>query len=281
MAVPSEIKDRSGVAFYYGDGGDIWFPPLPLPYSYKEQVAVIRDTVIRDDDIIMTGYAKSGSHWHYEMLAMLAQGRADYVRTDKPTEMLDRLTSEQAAALTSPRVLNTHVPFRLLPRQVIQKKTKIVYLLRNPKDVAVSLYNHVRDWTVLGYQGSWPDFLQLFLYTGVWTNRWFDMARDWKKEIANHPEHPIFVAVYEEAIRDPINHVVRLNDFLGLERSRELCEKIADACSFEKLKSASHNPEIKEDHFRNLWKEGSSGFFRKGRLVTGRTMVHSESERGV
>lgn len=48
----------------------------------------------------------------------------------------------------------------------LQKKTKIVYLLRNPKDVAVSLYNHVRDWTVLGYQGSWPDFLQLFLYTG-------------------------------------------------------------------------------------------------------------------
>lgn len=58
--------------------------------------------------------------------------------------------------------------------------------------------------------------------------------------------------------------MVRLNDFLGLERSRELCEKIADACSFEKLKSASHNPEIKKDHFRNLWKEGSSGFFRKG-----------------
>lgn len=60
------------------------------------------------------------------MLAMLAQGRADYVRTDKPTEMLDRLTSEQAAALTSPRVLNTHVPFRLLPRQVIQVRYKVV-----------------------------------------------------------------------------------------------------------------------------------------------------------
>ncbi|KAK7106464.1 sulfotransferase 1B1-like [Littorina saxatilis] len=264
MCEPSVIKDRSGVPFYYGDAKGVWFPPFPLPYPYSQQLDVIKNTVIRDDDVIMTGYGKSGSHWHYEMLSMLCRGQADYVKSDKPTEMLDRLTADQAAALPSPRVLNTHVPFHWLPTQALEKKTKIVYLLRNPKDIAVSLHNHMRDWTALGYPGSWPDFLHLYMHTGVWCNRWFDNVRDWERQIAAHPDIPVHVAVYEEAIKDPVGHVIKLNDFLGLGRSRDLCEKIADACSFNKLKVAS--AEVKDDLFKAIWKEGSPGFYRKGQV---------------
>ena len=61
MSETSVILDRSGVPFYYGDGGVLWFPPFPLPYSYKHQIDVIKNTVIRDDDIILTGYGKSGN----------------------------------------------------------------------------------------------------------------------------------------------------------------------------------------------------------------------------
>lgn len=82
----------------------------------------------------------------------------------------------------------------------LQKKTKIVYLLRNPKDVAVSLYNHVRDWTVLGYQGSWPDFLQLFLYTG---------GRQQYIIISTQP-----IIIYHHN-RNLIDHWVRQASFLG------------------------------------------------------------------
>ena len=51
---------------------------------------------------------------------MLARGRAEYVKSEKPEEMLDRLTNEQAAQLSSPRVLNTHVSFTRLPTQAIE-----------------------------------------------------------------------------------------------------------------------------------------------------------------
>ncbi|XP_070203576.1 sulfotransferase 1C4-like [Littorina saxatilis] len=108
---------------------------------------------------------------------------------------------EKMSGLPSPRVFNTHVPFHWLPTQALEKKTKIVYLLRNPKDIAVSLHNHMRDWTALGYPGSWPDFLHLYMHTGVWCNRWFDNVRDWERQIAAHPDIPVHVAVYEEAIK--------------------------------------------------------------------------------
>ena len=57
--------------------------------------------------------------------------------------------------------------------------------------------------------------------------------------------------------------MMKLNDFLGLGRSRELCTQIADACSFDKLKAASED--VKDNIFKSIWKEGSPGFFRKGK----------------
>ena len=35
----------------------------------------------------------------------------------------------------------------------------------------------------------------------MWCNRWFDVVRDWEKKMKLHPELPVFVAVYEEAIK--------------------------------------------------------------------------------
>ena len=39
------------------------------------------------------------------------------------------------------RVIKTHLPMQLLPEGVCEK-AKVVYLARNPKDVAVSFYYH-------------------------------------------------------------------------------------------------------------------------------------------
>ena len=35
----------------------------------------------------------------------------------------------------------------------------------------------------------------------VWCNRWFDSVREWEKQMAANPSVPVYVAVYEEAIR--------------------------------------------------------------------------------
>ena len=44
-----------------------------------------------------------------------------------------------------------------------EKKTKIVALVRNPKDVCVSLYHLGRGLKWIDYQGTFEDYLQLFM----------------------------------------------------------------------------------------------------------------------
>ncbi len=45
---------------------------------------------------------------------------------------------------SAPRLIKSHLPGQLLPPGVWDKKIKMVYVIRNPKDVVVSLYYHYK-----------------------------------------------------------------------------------------------------------------------------------------
>ena len=49
-----------------------------------------------------------------------------------------------AEEIPSPRVLKSHLPGQLLPPQLLEKKAKLVYVLRNPKDVLASYFYSVK-----------------------------------------------------------------------------------------------------------------------------------------
>ena len=68
---------------------------------------------------------------------------AEMHKQQKETRMLDLTPTDKIDALESPRILNTHYPAHLLPKDIKEgKKAKIVYINRNPKDVAISAYHH-------------------------------------------------------------------------------------------------------------------------------------------
>ncbi len=46
-----------------------------------------------------------------------------------------------AEEMTSPRILKTHFAGPLLPPQLWEKKPKILYVIRNPKDLVVSMFH--------------------------------------------------------------------------------------------------------------------------------------------
>ena len=94
---------------------------------------------------------------------MLINGKAETIPKSKAKQMLEHERPENFDAIPSPRILNSHLSFRFLPEQLLQKECKIIHIVRNPKDVLVSLYNHNIGVKCYGYDGKWEDFLQLFL----------------------------------------------------------------------------------------------------------------------
>ena len=76
---------------------------------------------------------------------MIQKGTIEYQKAAKVGAMLEFCTQEMTSSLPSPRVLNSHFSHDYLPSGIIEKKCKIIHVMRNPKDVVVSYYHHLNE----------------------------------------------------------------------------------------------------------------------------------------
>ncbi|KAJ8314118.1 hypothetical protein KUTeg_008679 [Tegillarca granosa] len=108
---------------------------------------------------------------------MLRHGVSEYAPLFTIMEVIDTKSLDE---MQSPRVFVSDLPFRYLPKQ-LKERGKIIYVVRNPKDIAVSYYCHLRNMTVGDYEGEWNQFFPLFMegnrIIGDWKN-WFTVAQN-------------------------------------------------------------------------------------------------------
>ena len=73
-------------------------------------------------------------------------------------------TYEIVSKMRSPRTIKSHFPGKHLPPDVWNKKAKIVYVARNPKDVAVSYFHwHNTSAPVLKTYSAWETYFEDFI----------------------------------------------------------------------------------------------------------------------
>ena len=127
---------------------------------------------MRKDDVIIATFPKSGTTWMQQLLYLVTtqdfEGankvrvdlRAPFIEFPKPctNAALDELANR-----TTARVLKTHLPVTMLPKNACNGK--VIYVHRNPKDVAVSYYHHYRAWNRAGpkYEHSFEKFCRDFM----------------------------------------------------------------------------------------------------------------------
>ncbi|WAR01374.1 ST1B1-like protein [Mya arenaria] len=203
----------------------------------------VKNIDVRDDDVYLATYPKSGTHWVWEIVQMLRKGKAEYEKDVKEAAFVDFRATDQLEEIPSPRVLNCHFPVKNTPRQVFEKGTKIIHVQRNPKDVVVSFFHHSTKMAKMkGNEDSVPqtfsEFLQLFTGTyGIYVYcPWTDY--------------------------DPVREIKKIDLFLETKCEEKLIKDIADACDFQKLKQA--DAEFRENKF--FKSKGPSPMYRKGEV---------------
>ncbi|XP_050397613.1 sulfotransferase 1B1 [Patella vulgata] len=209
---------------------------------------------LRDDDVILCSFPKSGTHWSFEICRLLLNGRLDIDIIPKGCLFADSVPESELNEVDSPRIINTHVRFDRLPSDVKSKKPKIVYIRRNPKDVAVSFYHHTRKLEHYHYDGKFKDYLPLFC-DGVAYGSWFEYVLEWEKIIADNKELSILELTFEDLKEDPIREIRRMSDFLGVQRNEDLIEEVKDFCNFPTMK----------DRFKDKM-ERHNIYYRKGEV---------------
>ncbi|XP_064605707.1 sulfotransferase 1E1-like [Liolophura sinensis] len=175
--------------------------------------------------------------------------------------MLEYVGCDHLDTKPSPRVINTHLNYHLLPKDVFQKQCKIVFVCRNPKDVAVSYYNLIVDRVEYEYNGEFSAFLELFMEGKVPYGDWFEYMQEWSSAITEGSPCPIHVMYYEQLKQDFVPTISRLCSFLNLTRTKELLEKMEKVTSFDSFKRSVDT--TFGDAASAGWK-GAPTFIRKG-----------------
>lgn len=137
---------------------------------------------------------------------------------------------------------------------------QVVYVSRNPKDMAVSYFTFFKALKVYPISATLEATVKaLMAGQTVFSPYWPHVKQAWQKR--HHPNlHFVF---YEDMKKDIMLEMRKINEFLGTNMSEERLEAIAQYTSFSAMKS--RGDPLKDDIFEKE-NENEVKFFRKGKM---------------
>lgn len=219
-----------------GNGGQI---NVPIFISQADLDQIEKEFVVQNDDVFVVTYPRSGTTWTEQMVHLLLnQGEQGKQRLTDAVPWLETLSHRpngMAAFLKSlpqRRRFTSHLPYFLMP-PLNNTTAKIIYVARNPKDVAISTYFH--NQSKLGYTGTWEEHFQEFLNGDVGFGPYFDHVLPWWQ--ASQKNKNILFMKYEDMKRDHAGNVAKLAAFLDLQVDLQLIETVVTLSSLKSMTS--------------------------------------------
>ena len=131
-----------------------------------------------------------------------------------------------------PRIFKCHLPVQFLPDQIWTVKPKIVHIVRDIKDAAISYY-HLRVNTQHEKLDSIEEHFEQVLNDKCWYSPYREHTIDYK----NIPDYKnIFYISYEGLLADRAGVTRKLAEFLEKPITDKQLEELVEHCKFEKMK---------------------------------------------
>jgi len=212
------------------------------------------DFAMRDDDIVIATYAKSGTTWMQQIVAQLLFDGREGLEVADMSPWLDLRVPPREVKLppleaqTHRRFIKTHLPVDAL---VYSPKAKYLYIARDGRDVVWSMYNHHANANDTWYEAlnDTPgrvgppiekppaDVRKYFL---DWLDRdghpfwpfWENVASWWAiRDLPN-----LYTVHFEDLKRDMPGEIRRIAAFLEIPIDETRWPKILEHCSFDYMK---------------------------------------------
>jgi hypothetical protein len=194
------------------------------------RLRVERDITIFADDVFLTSYPRSGNTWTRFLVGNLVyqEEAVTFLNVERLVPDMYKHSDRTLRNLPRPRTLKSHECFD--PRY-----KKIIYIVRDPRDVAVSNYHWEMKQRSIGDGYPIEDFVPRWMEPMCWPRlgSWGDHVTSW---ISTRQGHPGFLLLrYEDLLEDPQRELVKVANLLGLEPSPERLARAADLSSAERM----------------------------------------------
>ncbi|XP_039962268.1 luciferin sulfotransferase [Bactrocera tryoni] len=268
-----------------------------FPHKYKLEAENFYNFCARPDDIWLATVPRSGTTWTQELVWLLehnldfdaakqehlserfpffefslfvhpevkAELAAENSGDNKKLEFIEHFSRSGYKTLdewpcNKRRFIKTHFPFSLLPPSVMQNKCKVIYVLRNPKDVAVSYYHLNRLFRTQGYNG---DFRRYWDYFSRGLNPWLPYYSHISEALEHRHLSNILILNYEDMVSDLRGVILKLAAFLNRKISTEGLKNLIQHLD---IKNFRENSSVNGSEMADVGVllKGEAGFVRKG-----------------
>ncbi|XP_008052352.1 bile salt sulfotransferase [Carlito syrichta] len=248
----------------------LWFEGIPFPtVSFTPELGrKARDEfVIKDKDVVTVTYPKSGTNCLIEILCLIhSKGDPKRIQSVPIWERSPWVETEEGYKSLNnkegPRLLTSHLPIQLFPKSIFRSKTKVIYLIRNPRDSLVSGYFFCYMAKFLKRPKSLEQYFDGFIQGMVMLyGSWFDHIRDW---LSMRERNTFLILSYEELKQDTRRTVEKICRFLGKKLEPEELNLVLKNSSFQAMKEnkMSNYSLLGDDYFFQnvlLTRKGISG----------------------
>jgi len=208
----------------------------------KRQPAA-RGLTVYPDDTFLVSFPRSGNTWTRFLVCNLINpdDPVNFAKLESRIPEIYDVTDRNLRAFPRPRIIKSHECFD--PRY-----KKIIYIVRDPRDVLISYYEFQLKRRVITEECSLEKFVPRFMESEIEpkTGSWRDHVVSWTATRGG--EKNFLLLRYEDMIADTQKESTKIASFLGFDTS---AERIARAVA---LSSADRMRKLEKEQSRQ-WKE--------------------------
>lgn len=209
----------------------IWGLKRILKYASGTDVAG-RNLAVYPDDTFIVSYPRSGNTWTRFLIANLLHPdqAVTFANIERLIPDCEAMSSRYLKNIPRPRIVKSHEYFD--PRY-----KKVIYIVRDPRDVALSYYDFARKYRQI--EDSYPlarfvsDFVAGRLSSADW-GTWGENVASWFYTRNGRPE--FLLLRYEDMLVDAERELNKVARFLGIETTPERLAAAVDRSSADSMR---------------------------------------------
>jgi hypothetical protein len=189
-----------------------------------------RNMVVFPDDIFIVSYPKSGNTWTRFLIGNLVhpESPADFSNINTIIPDPEALSKRRLARMPRPRIIKSHQYFD--PRY-----RKIIYVVRDPRDVALSQYHFHRKRKLLTDDSPLDAFVTRFVagVTSIYGS-WGENVASW---VATREHDEDFLLLrYEDMMDNTVRELSRVASFLAMDVTTDDLRLAAERSSSDQMR---------------------------------------------
>jgi estrone sulfotransferase len=204
-----------------------------------------RSATIFENDSLIVSYPRSGNTWLSFLLTNLTHPEepTTFLNLDLRCPDIHQRSDRYLLQVPRPRLMKSHEPFD-------GRYRRVVYLVRDPRDVAVSYRRFLTKTRTIDTALPVAEFVDGFL-----DGRWDAGHVPWDEHVgswlgARRSKDSLLVLRYEDLHRDPEREIARVASFLQIGASPADCARAVSLATPERMREmevaeADRVPELK------------------------------------